>query len=60
MPRDIMTDQSQKTELSAAVSAVREPAREMLTSKPDQQDALAGSLPVWDLVPQNQFIRRIK
>lgn len=59
MARDIMTEQVQKAEVIAAIVPNKETA-ETASVRADQQHILAGALPAWDLVPRDQFIRRVK
>lgn len=59
MARDIMTGQVQNTEVSA-VSVQNKAATDVSSAKTDRQHVLAGALPAWDLVPRDQFIRRVK
>ena len=59
MPRDIMNEQQSKPELQAIPVAPKS-AVEAPAVRAPQRDALAGAFPNWDLVPQTQFIRRVK
>ena len=58
MSRDILVDSSKINEAIPTSAVVRQSDPQV--QQPPQRDALAGALPSWDLVPQNQFIRRVK
>lgn len=59
MTRDIMNEQQSKPELQA-VPAAPKSSVEVPAIRTLQRDTLAGAFPNWDLVPQTQFIRRVK
>lgn len=62
MPREILSDNyvpdTPSHDAAAAAPAAQPPVNPL--EQPQQRDALAGALPVWDLLPASPFVRRVK
>lgn len=58
MNRVIIPDNTPAATPAPAAVIATAPAAQPLQSDP--RDALAGSLPAWDLLPATPFIRRVK
>lgn len=65
MTRDLLTNPVVATPTDHALCPVQpsnstQNATRPMSTASVMQDALAGSLPVWDLLPATPFIRRVK
>ncbi|MDN0076075.1 hypothetical protein QU481_14390 [Crenobacter sp. SG2303] len=59
MAREFLNSQQASDKTQDLVEALA-PAPNTPTEPPQQQDALIGAFPAWDLLPTTNFVRRVK
>ena len=62
MPREILPENQAVAaqSVNSAPAADALPVSSVQADLPLDRDALAGALPVWDLLPASPFVRRVK